>query len=408
MKRADFQFSQLKNKVRLVATVALNALLIVLLPVLFLFRILLRRQPKYQRRSIWTGAPIITMPLNAAVEGRLGFDSKTIVRSTYFITDSFDLNIFAKAQKNRFFAFLLTYLVFAWICLTADRVHAYVDGGLLVSRRRFCFSRLELFFYHRLKIKLFVWTYGGDVRNRQTTLGLGKPNCCTDCSTILSSCICTHEEAALNYQRVASVATAVFSMGDMIEYTPKSHNDLFFWPVDLNRDNGRCYQPSYPQPSKSKPLRVVHAANHRQFKGTKYLEAAITQLIAEGISIELILVERIRNDEALAIYRSADLVFDQCLIGFHGYFAIEAMALGKPVMCFIRNPETYLLAPEHCPILNVHRDHLQSALRRFATCERDLLPDIGRQSRAYVEKYYTMDAFAQRLKNCYETLGVAV
>ncbi len=383
-----------------------NGVVLVLLPTIAIVRILLRSWPKYQVRSIWTGAPIITMTTNASAERRLGFDTTTIVRSAYFITDKFDLDIFVKARKNRFIALLITYTIFVWVCATADRVHAYNDGGLLASRRRYCFSRVELFLYKILNVKLFVWTYGGDVRSRQVTLGLGEPNCCTDCTAIRSLCHCDDEKTAKNYQRVARVAKAIFSMGDMTEYTPNSRNDLFFWPIDLDKDN--IYKPSYPQVSQSKPLRVVHAPNHRQFKGTKYLEAAIQELITEGVSIELILVERMPNDKALPIYRSADLIFDQCLIGFHGYFAIEAMALGKPVMCFIRHPEKYLLASEQCPIINIHRDNLKDKLRKLATSERVLLTDIGHRSRAYVEQYYTIDAFAQRLNKCYEELGVSV
>jgi hypothetical protein len=197
-------------------------------------------------------------------------------------------------------------------------------------------------------------------------------------------------------------------MGDMIEYTPGSRNDLFFWPVDLARDGGHRYAPAYPDVSDHRPLRVVHAPNHRQFKGTKYLESAIATLQADGIPIELRLVERVPNTQALAIYRTADIIFDQCLIGFHGYFAIEAMALGKPVMCFIRAPERYLLHPEECPILNVHRDELLESLRRYATTSRASLRGIGKQSRVYVERHYSLDAFAGRLKRCYADLKVAL
>lgn len=388
--------------------VVLAGLLIVLLPVMAILRLLLRANPNYRKRSIWTGAPIITMPLNAQVERQLGFDTKTIVRTTYFITDKFDVDISAKARNNRVMISLLSYAIFIWICISADRVHAYADGGLLPAKRRSCFNPLELFFYKILKLKLFIWTYGGDVRSRQKTQALGEPNCCTDCTSIKAACICDDALAAENYRRVAQVATAVFAMGDMIEYCPNSHRDLFFWPIDLDRDQGKHYEPSYPEFTKAKPLRIVHAPNHRQFKGTQYLEAAVKELIAEGLAIDLVLVEKIANDQALAIYRSADVIFDQCLIGFHGYFAIEAMALGKPVMCYIRHPEKYLLNPTQCPILNTHRDELKNSLRRLASKDRELLPNIGRQSRAYVEQHYSLEAFASRLKGCYDMLGVNV
>lgn len=379
---------------------------LILLPIMFFLRIVLRGQRQYRIRSIWTGAPILTMPLNARVEKRLGFATKTIVRSTNFITNQFDLDILATAHKNRFVALIMTYAIFVWVCVTAGRVHAYADGGLLTSSKKSCFNCFELFFYKLLRVKLFIWTYGGDVRTRNVTKMLGLPNCCIHCIAIGNLCICDDKTATQNYQRVSRVAKAVFSMGDMMEYTPNSRNDLFYWPIDLNKNKGDTYRPSYPSSVSEKPLRVVHASNHMHFKGTSYLEIATNELIAEGIDIELIVVERLSNEEALAIYRTADLIFDQCLIGFHGYFAIEAMALGKPVMCYIRYPEKYLLYPEQCPIVNIHCDNLKHTLRSFATTERHLLRSLGHQSRAYVEQHYSLDAFEKRLSKCYQELGV--
>ena len=36
---------------------------------------------------------------------------------------------------------------------------------------------------------------------------------------------------------------------------------------------------------------VVHAPNHRHYKGTRFLEAAIEQLQAEGLPVEFVVVE---------------------------------------------------------------------------------------------------------------------
>jgi glycosyltransferase involved in cell wall biosynthesis len=111
------------------------------------------------------------------------------------------------------------------------------------------------------------------------------------------------------------------------------------------------------------------------------------------------------NSMALEIYRTADIIFDQCLIGFHGYFALEAMALGKPVMSFIRKPNEYLLHAKECPILNTHITTIENDLLSLAL-RRDELAEIGRLSRSYVEKYYSIEAFSTRLGNTYRELGV--
>jgi len=356
-------------------------------------------------RSIWTGAPIITMALNARCERELGVHSSSLVLSTYFITQAFDYNL-SRWRSIPIVGPLLPYGVFLWLCVVADRVHAYCDGGILPQASRGQFSRLESVAYRLLGIDLFLWTYGADVRTRPATLGLGEPNCCTSCDAIGRYCVCDASRQAANLASLARGARAVFAMGDMLEYTPGSRNDLFFWPVDLDAENGKKYQTAFGGADSQQPLRVVHAPNHRIFKGTDHLEAAVAALRAEGLPIELVLVEKVPNATALDIYRSADVVFDQCLIGFHGYFALEAMALGKPVMCFIRKPAEYLLAPDECPIINVTPATLKDVLRGLSA-RRHELDDIGRRGRSYIERHFTPSAFAARLGRAYRELGVA-
>lgn len=396
---------QLRVASRAALVFAIEATIVVLLPLLWAFRQIAQQTCRKRRFSIWTGAPIITVAKNCRAERLLGFDSYSLVRTSYYTTDDFDWVLDRVAKGNRVIAFGLMYFAFIAICLLAKQVHGYVDGGLLPSRKPRNFNFLELIAYRILGIRLMVWTYGADVRTRAATLKLGHPNCCTDCPKIGSACICDDVEGTKNFSRVASWATSVFSMGDMIEYTPGSRNDLFFWPIDLSVQEGERYKPDYPLNAPARPLRVVHAPNHRQFKGTHFLEEAIVSLRQKGIEIELILVERLSNDEALKIYRSADVIFDQCLIGFHGYFALEAMALGKPVMCFIRKPNQFLLHADECPIINTHVTTLEADLRNLVE-RRAELEDIGRLGRRYVERYFSLEAFSGRLRTAYRDLGV--
>jgi len=393
---------------RVFAITVLDGLVVALLPFFWLGRLImlgLMRGLRMRPISIWSGAPIICMAKTCKAERLLGFNSRSLVRSTYYITDEFDFDLSRLSRGNRFLSLGLTYFSFLVACVLAKQVHSYVDGGILPSRVRRHFSSLELFIYRLLGIRLFIWTYGADVRTRNATIGLGQPNCCTDCTQIGTACICDTAQCEENYVRVYKTAAAVFSMGDMIEYTPGSRNDLFFWPIDLAAQSGKRYQPVYPTSDRNRPLRVVHAPNHREFKGSRYLEQAVDSLRQEAVEIELVLVERRSNEEALEIYKSADLIFDQCLIGFHGYFALEAMALGKPVMCFIRKPDEYLLHPEECPIINTHVMTLKEDLRRVVD-RRDELGEIGRRGRSYIEKHFSLEAFAGRLERTYRELGV--
>jgi hypothetical protein len=389
---------------RCAAVAGLNATVIACLPLIWLLRLLLQKPLAAAKFSCWTGAPILTLSLKCKAEKLLGFRSFTVVPTTYHTTSGFDFVLDRGALRSRWLAIVWRYLAFGLVCLCCRHVHAYFDGGLLPSLNPKSFSKLELLSYRCLSLKLFVWTYGGDVRDQATTRQLGEPNCCTDCCTVGVACVCFTEKRTDNVSRVMRFATHTFSMGDMIEYTPGSRNDLFFWPLDLACDGGATYRAAFPK-AHAGPLRILHAPNHPQFKGTKYLLTAVEELIAEGIPIELVLVQGKSNEEALALYRSADVIFDQCMIGFHGYFALEAMALGKPVMCYVRKPNAYLLAPEECPIVNTNIKTLKNDLRVLAD-NRKGLEEIGRKGRRYIEKHYTVEEFAIRLGKAYRDLGL--
>ena len=388
--------SLLRNAARPVVGWTLFGLAAALVFLLTPLRLMRRRQ-----RSLWAGTPILNMIHQASGERLLGFDSKTLVFETYHTSSDFDHDL-SRWRRVPVFGLLLRYAVFVWACLNQDRLHFFCDQGLLPGLRRHTFFFPELRLYELLGIPVFLWTYGADVRSQVATKALGEPNCCSDCDQVGLACICDEEARQRNVARLKELSTAIFSMGDMLEYVPGAVGDTFYWPIDLDQEER--YRCAYPGPESTQPLRVVHAPNHRRFKGTQYLIEAVAELERRGVAIELVLVEGVPNAEALEIYRGADVVFDQCLIGFHGYFAIEAMAMGKPVLCFIRKPE-YLLEPETCPIVQVGVATIAQRLEELAG-DRERLAELGQQGRRYVEEHYTIEAFSKRLARAYDRLAV--
>ncbi len=376
----------------------------VVLPLIAVLRIPLRWALGRAPISIWTGAPILNMAINSSAERLIGARSYSIVAHTYFITNRFDFDL-QRFPLGRVFNTQYRYLAFWIICLVADRVHIYLDGGILPNARMRSFNKLELFAYKILAINIFAWTYGGDCRTQRVTRSLGDPNCCTDCTAQNSACICDEGLFKPRYNYAQGKCKAIFSMGDMIEYTPGSVNTLYFWPLDVKDEK---YKTAHSA-SQSNPLavRIVHAPNHRMFKGTRFIEAAVSELSAEGLDVELVLVEKIPNEQALKIYQTADIIVDQVMVGFHGFFALEAMAMGKPVVCFIREPERYLIDAQNSPIINADPDSIKEVLRSWVNASQSERLERGRQGRNFIEKHYSMDAFAKRLDTAYMELGAS-
>jgi glycosyltransferase involved in cell wall biosynthesis len=84
---------------------------------------------------------------------------------------------------------------------------------------------------------------------------------------------------------------------------------------------------------------VAHAPSDRGQKGTALLIEAVDSLRAEGVTVRLDLIEGVPRDEAIERTRRAHLAVDQLNIGWYGGYSVEAMSLGRPVLCHIREEE---------------------------------------------------------------------
>jgi len=161
------------------------------------------------------------------------------------------------------------------------------------------------------------------------------------------------------------------------------------------------YQPVYPDPEKRKPM-VVHAPSQPGVKGTEFIEQALDELRVKGMEFEYVRVHGLTHAKAMAVYRKADIVVDQLLLGSHGVFACEAMALGKPVICYILDElvDTY---PEGFPVINANPDTIINVLEEVvASPERRA--QIGRAGREYVERVHDIRQVAERLEKIYRQL----
>ncbi len=137
---------------------------------------------------------------------------------------------------------------------------------------------------------------------------------------------------------------------------------------------------------------IVHAPNHRFVKGTDVLIAAVDRLRAKGIEGRLVLVERVPREEALGLYRNADIIADQFCCGAFGIFALEGMALGKPVLAYLDQEHLGDPAFNH-PVVNSNPENLERVLAVLLEIPA-LRERIGQASRESVEKYQSVEALS--------------
>jgi glycosyltransferase involved in cell wall biosynthesis len=156
-----------------------------------------------------------------------------------------------------------------------------------------------------------------------------------------------------------------------------------------------------PPGSRERPI-VVHAPSSRTRKGTEHVVAACAEL-----DVGLEIVEGLDHREAFERYRRADIVVDQLNAGWYGVFAIEAMALGKPVVTFLheeavrRTEEAFGI---EVPIVNATTETLIEALRPLVASAEERAR-VGAASRAYVEEVHDLDRMTDRLLALYAGLS---
>jgi hypothetical protein len=179
---------------------------------------------------------------------------------------------------------------------------------------------------------------------------------------------------------------------DAIRWVPDAH----VVPPGLDL---RPFTPVPPSDS-PRPL-VVHAPSNREKKGTRFVEEACAQL-----PVDLDIVEGVPHEEARARYARADIVVDQLNAGWHGVFALESMALGKPVVTYLK-PDVVERSAEgfgvRIPIVPATKETLVGALRPLVESPA-LRRELGAASRAYVEQVHDVDRVADRLIAVYRSL----
>jgi glycosyltransferase involved in cell wall biosynthesis len=155
-----------------------------------------------------------------------------------------------------------------------------------------------------------------------------------------------------------------------------------------------------PPSDNPRPL-VVHAPSNREKKGTRHVIAALEQL-----PVELDIVEGVPHEEARERYARADIVVDQLNAGWHGVFALESMALGKPVVSYLKPDVVEKSAAGYgvrIPIVPARADTLAEAVAPLVESPA-LRRELGAASRAYVEQVHDIDRVADRLLDVYRSL----
>ena len=350
------------------------------------------RSRGHKPRILWAPVPVINISYTARAERLYGYRSETLVYQTYSINRKHDFDhVLDRSVRLPAVGLLVPYAAFLWAGLRYDVFGLFFDGGLLA---RTPWWRAELALLKLAGKRIVVYPYGGDARLASETRKLGPWNAYSEIPPGQEDR--DESEVRTRLEAFGRRADVILGCADLVDDLPRL-DGVFLYPL-----------PTEDWPPARAPdddvLTVVHSPNHPHYKGTRYLIEAVEELEREGLPIELVLVQGMPTDEARATYERADVIADQFLIGAYALFAIEGMALGKPVLCYLNER----FAPEHpewaeCPIVNTNPETIGANLRRLAS-DPELRAELGLRGPPYAEKYHSLRAVGAKLDGIYREL----
>jgi glycosyltransferase involved in cell wall biosynthesis len=366
----------------------LGAYLLVIVP-FSRMQIRWRRRRGLPPRIVWGPVPIVNIRYSAMADRLAGYPSDTLVYNVYRINAPADFDhVLDRWTRTRFLGRLVPYGAFLWAGIRYEIFGFFFDGGLLGPTP---FWRAELALLRFAGKCVVVYPYGGDARLASETRRSGKWNAYTDITPGEED----RDEQVVREHLAAfgRHATVILGCNDLAETLPRL-DGMLPYPFDL-----RGWTPSPEQIDDI--VTVVHASNHRHYKGTRFVIDAVEALHQEGLPVELVLVEGQPREEARRIYASADIIASDFLIGGYALFAIEGMSLGKPVLCHMPD-RLAALHPEwsDAPIVSASPETLVDELRQLVL-DPERRMRLGSLGPAYVERTHSLRAVGAIMERYY-------
>ncbi|HWC27457.1 MAG TPA: hypothetical protein VG474_12795 [Solirubrobacteraceae bacterium] len=354
------------------------------------------RRPSRRRRPrvVWGPEPILSYGHWSRALRKAGYESETVMQEVYErINRREDFDVLYEQLVPPGLAFLLgPYAAFVRSLFRADVFQHPYSGGFLGLTPLW---RFEAGLLHLAGARVVCQAHGNDAHLSSQIADLSLRH------ALLSSYPLLARREARTHERVMYwTARADCMFGGLMmdglgrwDVLPASVAtiDVAQWRRErpYTRADGRG----------GGTVRIAHAPNHRGFKGTEFVIAAVEQLRAEGLDVELVLVEGVQNSEVRRILtHDVDVLCDQVIATGYALNAIEGLAAGLPVVANLEDDRltavlrrySYL---DECPILSASPETLAGRLRALVV-DADLRERLGRASTAYAAKYHSDETAA--------------
>ncbi len=338
-------------------------------------------------------------------ENALGFDSKllTLNNTKHQYPVSMHKNIGGNTKVQKFFLRLKT---FYQIRNNFDVYH-FNFGSSLLHAPQYGINLWDLPWYSSAAKKIMTFQ-GCDARQKYPTMDRLRATGCDFAACFESDCyrgVCNSgkrdKQRKKTIEKAANYVDHFYALNpDLLHFLPKQNSS--FLPYTVANFDG--IQPKTDRFFKNDVMTIIHAPTQRVTKGTAYIVQAVEKLQQDFPGkINFKLIENTSWEAALSLYQQADLFIDQVLLGWYGAVAVEVMKMGIPVACYINEDDLHYVPEkmkQELPLININKYNCYSVLKGIIN-QRELLPDLGEQSRSFVELWHDPKRVASIVSKTY-------
>src|SRR5437764_3617661 len=282
---------------------------------------LLKRKPGAE--LIWGPLPIMTNKYWSRAMAQAGWKSKTLMRGIYSINRKDDYDLYFDDLVPRWIrpSYLrpgvAPYFALLYTIKNAAVVHIPFSGGPLGGTRVW---RSEARLFRWAGIRTMLLPYGADTYRYSQVID----------PSLRHALLLSYPDAAKREQEIservrywlrhADSTLCGFGLDGMGRWDVAVGN-----MVSIDTEQWQQKRAFSSNDGTTGKVTVIHTPNHRGFKGTEFVVAAVEELQREGLKIELVLLEGIKNDEVRRIMQRADIMAEQLIATGYGLSAIEGM-----------------------------------------------------------------------------------
>ena len=159
---------------------------------------------------------------------------------------------------------------------------------------------------------------------------------------------------------------------------------------------------NFPKKESKTGIRILHVPSDPIVKGTAEISKVFKSLAQKYPEHSFEVLPPLPRQELLERISKADIIVDQLLIGWYGGQAVEAMVMGKIVMCYLHPLYLGLTSfSQKIPIINTNYWSLEEDLESLIKIYPAIKDEFAQKSVSFAKKYHDSRKIADEYLTIY-------